>query len=361
VRGLAAPAQVERHALWQLHRIDAKVPRDEQFGVLAELVAEGKVRHVGLSEVSVEEIEAARRVVPIASVQNRYNLAERGAEPVLEHCAAHDIAFIPWYPLLVGKLARPGGALDRAAARLGAAPAQVALAWLLRRSPVTLPIPGTSKVKHLEENVAAAGLALTDEELAGSPPNPRRRALTRRRRSPRFPPHDGSRRQPDAARHVVPPRRRGRRGAAPRRREPARWRTTPWAVALLLATLACVALTVALFRAPTRSSTPACRSTAPARWRAPRRSPRARRSRRRARAPRRASRATSSFDVRRPRRGGPDSVARASARDREVPLFRWAVRLYAPGDPRETVVRFAPDGRPIGLYRALPETSAVPR
>jgi aryl-alcohol dehydrogenase-like predicted oxidoreductase len=158
--------RVERHDLWQLHRIDPKVPRDEQFGLLAELVAEGKVRHVGLSEVGVEEIEAARRVVPIASVQNRYNLAERAAEPVLEHCAAHDIAFIPWYPLLVGKLARPGGALDRAAARLGATPAQVALAWLLRRSPVTLPIPGTSKVKHLEENVAAAALALTDEELA---------------------------------------------------------------------------------------------------------------------------------------------------------------------------------------------------
>ena len=158
--------RLERHDLWQLHRIDAKVPRDEQFGVLAELVAEGKIRHVGLSEVTVEEIEAARRVVPVASVQNRYNLAERTAEPVLEHCAAHGIAFIPWYPLLVGKLARPGGALDRAAARLGAAPAQVALAWLLRRSPVTLPIPGTSKVKHLEENVAAAALALTDEELA---------------------------------------------------------------------------------------------------------------------------------------------------------------------------------------------------
>ncbi|HZF68153.1 MAG TPA: aldo/keto reductase, partial [Gemmatirosa sp.] len=145
--------RVERHALWQLHRIDPKVPRDEQFGVLAELVAEGKVRHVGLSEVSVEEIEAARRVVPIASVQNRYNLAERAAEPVLEHCAAHGIAFIPWYPLLVGRLAAADGTLARAAARLGATPAQVALAWLLARSPVMLPIPGTSSVAHLEENV----------------------------------------------------------------------------------------------------------------------------------------------------------------------------------------------------------------
>ena len=158
--------RVDRIDLWQLHRVDAKVPADEQFGLMAELVREGKVRHVGLSEVSVDQIEAARRVVPVATVQNRYNLAERDAEPVLDHCAAHGIGFIPWFPLLTGKLAEPGGALADAAARHGATPAQVALAWLLARSPVMLPIPGTSRVAHLEENVAAAGLRLTDDEAA---------------------------------------------------------------------------------------------------------------------------------------------------------------------------------------------------
>jgi aryl-alcohol dehydrogenase-like predicted oxidoreductase len=158
--------RVERIDLWQLHRVDPKVPPDEQFGLLAELIAEGKVRHVGLSEVTVAQIEAARRVVPVATVQNRYNLVERTAEPVLEHCAAHGIGFIPWYPLLTGRLAAPGGPLAAAATRHGATPAQVALAWLLARSPAMLPIPGTSQVAHLEENVAAAGLALGADELA---------------------------------------------------------------------------------------------------------------------------------------------------------------------------------------------------
>ena len=157
--------RVERIDLWQLHRVDPKVPAAEQFGLLADLVAEGKVRHVGLSEVTVAQIDAARRVVPVATVQNRYNLAERGAEPVLEHCARHGIGFIPWYPLLTGRLAEPGGALADAAARHGATPAQVALAWLLARSPVVLPIPGTSRVAHLEENVAAAALALDAAEV----------------------------------------------------------------------------------------------------------------------------------------------------------------------------------------------------
>ena len=158
--------KLDRIDLFQLHRVDPKVPADEQFGLLAELVREGKVRHVGLSEVSVEQIEDARKVVPIATVQNRYNLVERQSEDVLEYCQREGIGFIPWFPLLTGKLAGPGSTLSRAAERLGAAPAQVALAWLLQRSPVMLPIPGTSKVAHLEENVAAASLALEASEVA---------------------------------------------------------------------------------------------------------------------------------------------------------------------------------------------------
>jgi len=156
--------RLDRIDLFQLHRVDHKVPADEQFGVLAELQREGKVRHVGLSEVTVEQVEAARRVLPIVSVQNRYNLAERDAEDVLDHCEREGIAFIPWYPLLTGKLAEGDGPLAQAARRLDATPAQVALAWLLRRSPVMLPIPGTSKVAHLEQNVDAALLELSDEE-----------------------------------------------------------------------------------------------------------------------------------------------------------------------------------------------------
>jgi aryl-alcohol dehydrogenase-like predicted oxidoreductase len=157
---------LDRIDLYQLHRIDPKVPADEQFGALAGFVSEGKVRHVGLSEVTVEEIEHARRFFPVASVQNRYNMADREWEPVLDYCAAEGIAFIPWYPLAVGKLAEGSGPLGEIARKHGAAPAQVALAWLLRRSPVILPIPGTSRVKHLEENVAGAGIELTDEEFA---------------------------------------------------------------------------------------------------------------------------------------------------------------------------------------------------
>ncbi len=157
--------KVERIDLWQLHRIDPKVPADEQFGVLADAVHAGKVRHVGLSEVSVDDVEAARKVVPIVSVQNRYNIAERSAEPLLDYCEREGIAFIPWSPLVAGRLTGSGGALAQAAERHGVSPGQVALAWLLARSPAMLPIPGTSQVAHLEENVAAASLQLTADEM----------------------------------------------------------------------------------------------------------------------------------------------------------------------------------------------------
>jgi pyridoxine 4-dehydrogenase len=163
--------KLERIDLYQLHRIDPAVPRDEQLGVLAELQQAGKFRHFGLSEVGIEDIEAARQVLPVVSVQNRYNLEERETwDPVVDYCAEHGIAFLPWYPLKAGPLAAEGGRLDRIAARLGATPSQVALAWLLGRSPVILPIPGTSRVKHLEENVAASALELDDQairELSG--------------------------------------------------------------------------------------------------------------------------------------------------------------------------------------------------
>jgi aryl-alcohol dehydrogenase-like predicted oxidoreductase len=157
---------VERIDLWQLHRIDSKVPRDEQFGVIADMMREGLIRHAGLSEVSVSDIEGAREYFPVASVQNRYNLVHRNHEAVLDYCEREGIAFIPWYPLGAGRLAREGSVLDRIAKRLGATPAQVALAWVLARSPVMLPIPGTSRVKHLEENVAAAKLELTEVEFS---------------------------------------------------------------------------------------------------------------------------------------------------------------------------------------------------
>jgi pyridoxine 4-dehydrogenase len=151
--------------LFQLHRIDPAVPAADQFGVLADLRSEGKVRHVGLSEVGVADIEAARQVVPVATVQNRYNLADRGSEPVLEHCEANDIGFIPWFPLAAGDLARPGGPLDKVAADTGASPSQVALAWLLHRSPVMLPIPGTSSLDHLQDNCEAAAVSLDEEQV----------------------------------------------------------------------------------------------------------------------------------------------------------------------------------------------------
>ncbi|WFE66965.1 aldo/keto reductase [Micromonospora sp. WMMD714] len=155
---------LESIGLYQLHRIDAKVPLEDQLGELALLQQEGKIRHIGLSEVTVEQIEAARRITPIVSVQNLYNLADRSAEDVLEYCERNDLAFIPWFPIATGNLAKPGGPLDAIATDHEATPAQLALAWLLRRSPVMLPIPGTSSVGHLEENVAAAQVQLTDAE-----------------------------------------------------------------------------------------------------------------------------------------------------------------------------------------------------
>ena len=158
--------RLDRIDLYQLHAPDPRVPIEESVGELARLRDEGKIRHVGLSNVSVEELERARGVVPIVSVQNRYSITERASEDVLEACERDGLAFLPWFPLASGSLARPGGPLDRVAARVGAAPAQVALAWLLHRSPVTLPIPGTSSLAHLEENVAAHDIRLSDEDLA---------------------------------------------------------------------------------------------------------------------------------------------------------------------------------------------------
>jgi len=155
---------VERIDLWQLHRIDPEVPAAEQFGVMKELQDAGKIRHLGLSEVSVDDITAAREVIDVVSVQNLYNVGNRQSEAVLQYCEAEGIAFIPWFPVAAGELARPGGLLDEIASAHAATHAQLALAWLLRRSPVILPIPGTSSVAHLEENCAAAGVELTDEE-----------------------------------------------------------------------------------------------------------------------------------------------------------------------------------------------------
>jgi pyridoxine 4-dehydrogenase len=151
--------------LWQLHRIDAKEPREEQFGLMRELQDEGKVRHLGLSEVTVSEIEAAREHFEVATVQNLYNLTERQSEGVLEYCEANGIGFIPWFPLAAGRLAEPGGVVADIASEHGATTGQVALAWLLARSPVMLPIPGTGSPEHLEENVAAAELELSDDEM----------------------------------------------------------------------------------------------------------------------------------------------------------------------------------------------------
>ncbi|CAM5714867.1 aldo/keto reductase [Streptomyces fumanus] len=156
---------LERIPLFQLHRIDPAVPFEEQIGVLGELRAEGKIAHVGLSEVGVDELERARAIVPIASVQNLYNVAQRDSEDVLTYAEANGIAFLPWFPLATGRLAEPGGPLTRIAGKLGATPSQAALAWLLRRSPVVLPIPGTSSVDHLEDNVAAAALELSQGDF----------------------------------------------------------------------------------------------------------------------------------------------------------------------------------------------------
>jgi pyridoxine 4-dehydrogenase len=157
---------VEQIGLWQLHRIDPKVPRDEQFGAIRTLLDDKVVRHVGLSEVSVEEIEAAAKIFPVATVQNRYNLLDRTSEQVLNYCEHNGIGFIPWFPLAAGDLAKPGSLLDQMAKQHTAVPSQIALAWILKRSPVMLPIPGTSKVSHLEENVAAVRIALSDAEFS---------------------------------------------------------------------------------------------------------------------------------------------------------------------------------------------------
>jgi aryl-alcohol dehydrogenase-like predicted oxidoreductase len=157
---------VEQIGLWQLHRIDPKVPRDEQFGVVKSLLDDGIIRHAGLSEVSVADIEDASKVFKVATVQNRYNLVDRGSEDVLDYCEANGIGFIPWFPLAAGDLAKPGSILDGIAKAHDATPGQIALAWVLKRSPVMLPIPGTSKVAHLEENVAAVNITLSDQEFA---------------------------------------------------------------------------------------------------------------------------------------------------------------------------------------------------
>ena len=156
---------LERIDLYQLHRIDPKVPLAEQLGELALLQSEGKIRHIGLSEVSVQQIEEARRITGIVSVQNLYNLANRKSEDVLEYAERENLGFIPWFPMATGELARPGGPLDGIAKEHGASPSQLALAWLLRRSPVMLPIPGTSSTAHVEENTEAARLTLTDAEF----------------------------------------------------------------------------------------------------------------------------------------------------------------------------------------------------
>lgn len=156
---------LERIDLYQLHRIDPAVPEEEQFGFLHRALEAGKIRHVGLSEAGAEDIERARRYFPVASVQNRYNLAERRWDPALEYCEQHGIGFIPWFPLQAGKVGQDGGPILRIAGRHQATPAQIALAWLLQRSPVVLPIPGTSRRAHLAENVAAAGIELSRDEF----------------------------------------------------------------------------------------------------------------------------------------------------------------------------------------------------
>ncbi|HVM75583.1 MAG TPA: aldo/keto reductase, partial [Candidatus Saccharimonadales bacterium] len=156
--------RLDRIDLYQLHRIDPKVPAEDQLGTLKDLQAQGKIRHIGLSEVTVKQLEHARRVVDVVSVQNRYSLTDRNSEDVLEYCERHRIGFIPWFPLAAGKLSAPDGPVGRLASKHNATPSQLALAWLLWRSRVMLPIPGTSRVSHLEENVAAATVKLDDAE-----------------------------------------------------------------------------------------------------------------------------------------------------------------------------------------------------
>ncbi|MBZ9603660.1 aldo/keto reductase [Phyllobacterium chamaecytisi] len=157
---------VEQIGLWQLHRIDPKVPGDEQFSAVRKLLDDGVIRHAGLSEVSVAAIKAASKHFKVATVQNRYNLVDRASEDVLDYCSENNIGFIPWSPLAAGGLAKPGSLLDKMASAHGAGPSQIALAWVLKRSPVILPIPGTSRAAHLEQNIAAAAIELSNEEFA---------------------------------------------------------------------------------------------------------------------------------------------------------------------------------------------------
>jgi len=156
--------KVERIDLWQLHRIDPKVPVEESLGAIKELQKQGKIRHVGLSEVKPVEIDRARKTIEIVSVQNQFNIGDRKHDDSVDYCTKHNLGFIPWFPVAAGKLAKPGGPLDRAASQHGASVSQLALAWLLHHSPVVLPIPGTSSVKHLEENTAAASAHLSEQE-----------------------------------------------------------------------------------------------------------------------------------------------------------------------------------------------------
>lgn len=166
VTGSLSRLRLERIDLLQLHRIDPKVPLEDQIETLVDLQREGKIRHIGLSEVNVDQIKAVQRITPIVSVQNRYNLVDRKSEPVLEYCTREGLGFIPWFPLATGALAKPGGPLARIAAQVHATPGQVAIAWLLKKSPVMLPIPGTSSVAHLEENAAAVRVTLDDAMMA---------------------------------------------------------------------------------------------------------------------------------------------------------------------------------------------------
>lgn len=156
--------RLERIDLYQLHRFDPKVPVEESLGELKKMQQEGKIRHIGISEVSVADVQRAQKVVEIVSVQNKYNLTDRAHDDVVEYCVKNEIAFIPWFPLAAGKLTKPGGVLDKLSKTHNATTSQVAIAWLLWRSPIMLPIPGTSQVEHLDENVAAAGVKLNQEE-----------------------------------------------------------------------------------------------------------------------------------------------------------------------------------------------------
>jgi pyridoxine 4-dehydrogenase len=163
--GSLSRLRLERIDLYQLHRIDSKYPAEDQLGALKDLQSEGKIKHIGLSEVSVSQIQDSQKIVPIVSVQNRYSVADRGSEDALKFCQRENIAFIPWFPLAAGKLSAATSALHRDAEEIGMSPSQLALAWLLWRSPVMLPIPGTSRVDHLEENVATVSLKVPDETM----------------------------------------------------------------------------------------------------------------------------------------------------------------------------------------------------